>query len=55
MEMAIPKETTTMPSETAGVIGLVGDIMIETPTVRARRNEVAGFDAATRRLDGFRG
>lgn len=35
-----------MPSETAGVIGLVGDIMIETPTVRARRNEVAGFDAA---------
>lgn len=35
-----------MPSDSAGAIGLVGDIMIETPTVRARRSGGPGFDAA---------
>ncbi len=39
-----------MPSDPAGAIGLVGDIMIETPTVRARRTEVPGFDAALHAL-----
>jgi poly-gamma-glutamate capsule biosynthesis protein CapA/YwtB (metallophosphatase superfamily) len=41
-----------MPSDLGGVIGLVGDIMIETPTVRARRKEVPGFDAALNALRG---
>lgn len=39
-----------MPSDPAGVIGLVGDIMIESPTVRARRTDVPGFDAALNAL-----
>jgi len=35
-----------MPTPPSGTIGLVGDIMIETPTVHARRSTVPGFDAA---------
>jgi poly-gamma-glutamate capsule biosynthesis protein CapA/YwtB (metallophosphatase superfamily) len=35
-----------MTSVPSGVVGLVGDIMIETPTVHGRRARVPGFDAA---------
>lgn len=34
-----------MTNERNGLIGLVGDVMIETPTVRSRRSGVAQFDA----------
>ena len=39
-----------MPSDPAGVIGLVGDIMIQSPTVQARRSAVPGFEAALNAL-----
>jgi poly-gamma-glutamate synthesis protein (capsule biosynthesis protein) len=42
----------TMPQHPPGVIGLVGDVMIETPTVLSRRASVPGFDAALKALRG---
>ncbi len=35
-----------LTNERNGVIGLIGDVMIETPTVRSRRTSVPQFDAA---------
>ncbi len=41
-----------MTNRQQGVIGLVGDVMIETPTVRSRRSRVPRFDAALNALAG---